>query len=82
MTDECPWCAEPLTTDADPVRVTPERGRSRGTLLHHQCAVEWEQFITRARRLAGSGHRWSLVDEPLEKGWTLESGVEPDADDA
>ncbi|WP_136718063.1 hypothetical protein [Halorientalis salina] len=76
MTEHCPWCDEPLTASADPIRITPNRGRSRGLLLHHQCAVEWESFITRAQGLATGGHRWSLITGPLERGWNLESGID------
>jgi len=76
VTEHCPWCAEPLTALADPVEVQPKQGRAQGPLLHHRCAVEWEAFVTRAQRLATAGHRWSLVTGPLERGWTLESGVD------
>lgn len=78
MSEHCAWCEQPLTVAADPVRVTPAEGDSRGELLHHDCAVEWEEFISRAERLAVIGNRWSLIDGPLERGWELESGITDD----
>jgi hypothetical protein len=72
--EQCPWCQQPLGPAADPVRVLPERGRATGERLHHDCAAAWEGFIDRARRLAASGHRWTLLDRPLERGWEFETG--------
>ncbi|MFB6178514.1 MAG: hypothetical protein ABEI77_02180 [Halorientalis sp.] len=76
MTDRCPWCDDPVTPAADPVAVRPEQVRGREMRLHHQCAIEWQQFIERARDLAAGGHRWALLDGPLEAGWQLESSVD------
>lgn len=73
--DPCPWCDEPITSAADPVTVSPERGRSTGETLHHDCAVEWQTFIERAKDLATSGKRYSLIEGPLEKGWEFETGT-------
>lgn len=68
-TDVCPWCngtrAGGRTVTVGP---PPNLGAAHAFELHVDCAVDWQEFVARARQLAGAGARQTLLAYPLENG--------------